>query len=254
MARFTVNFRSQTLEIATTMDVVIPRTDVPPPVLYLLHGLSDDHSIWLRRTSVERYAEESGVALVIPAVGRSFYSDMAAGPNYFSFVNAELPSVVHRYFKLGVGREKSFVAGLSMGGYGALKLGLSNPERFAAIGSFSGAVDIVRIIEDLKASDEPDAEKRLNEYRWIFGESLRVADTPHDLGFLASGIEPPVPDIYLACGAEDFLIEHNRGFRDRLQRLGIDFTYREEPGTHEWGFWDRHVRLFLEWLRDREMI
>ena len=111
-------------------------------MLYLLHGLSDDHTAWLRYTSIERYATARGLAVVMPAVHRSFYADEAHGHAYWQFVSEELPRIVAAFFRLSERPEDTFVAGLSMGGYGALKLGLHHPERFAAVASLSGAVDV----------------------------------------------------------------------------------------------------------------
>jgi S-formylglutathione hydrolase FrmB len=114
------------------------------PTLYLLHGLSDDHTIWMRRTSVERYAAAKNLAVIMPAVGRSFYQDMASGPRYWSFLSEELPALCQRWFPLSSSREETFAAGLSMGGYGALRLGLLQPDRFGAVASLSGALDVAR--------------------------------------------------------------------------------------------------------------
>ena len=86
------------------------------PVLYLLHGMSDDHSTWIRRTSVERYATQYGLALVMPNAHRSYYTDMACGLKYWTYVSEELPRLMHTFFKISDRREDTFVAGLSMGG------------------------------------------------------------------------------------------------------------------------------------------
>src|SRR6476619_7886720 len=105
------------------------------PVLYLLHGLSDDDTIWLRRTSIERYVAALGLAVVMPQVHRSFYTDEAYGNRYWTYLSEELPEIVHGFFRLSRRREDTFVAGLSMGGYGALKWALRDPGRFAAAAS-----------------------------------------------------------------------------------------------------------------------
>lgn len=104
------------------------------PVLYLLHGLSDDHTIWHRRTSIERYVSALGLAVVMPNVGKSFYTDMANGGNYFTFITEELPTLVQSYFPVSAKREDNFIAGLSMGGYGAFKVALSCPEKICGGG------------------------------------------------------------------------------------------------------------------------
>src|SRR3954447_5591741 len=156
MALLSCDFFAETLEVGTSMTVVLPQqtaeqigvasvADAPAhgfPLLYLLHGLSDDHTAWLRYTSIERYATARGLAVVMPAVHRSFYADEKHGHAYWQFVSDELPQVVHSFFRVSERRQDTFVAGLSMGGYGALKLGLSHPERFGAVASLSGVADV----------------------------------------------------------------------------------------------------------------
>ncbi len=142
MALIQCDFFSETLQLSTSMNVILPQpARARYPVLYLLHGLSDDHTTWLRRTSIERYVDPLGLAVVMPAVHRSFYSDMAHGNRYWTFVSRELPALARGFFPISSSRADTFVAGLSMGGYGAFKLALSFPQRFAAAASLSGALD-----------------------------------------------------------------------------------------------------------------
>lgn len=157
MAMVTCDFSSDVLEVGTSMTVLLPQqtrtqigmADAPgrgePPVLYLLHGLSDDHTTWVRRTSIERYAAPLGLAVVMPAVHRSFYADEVRGHRYWTFLSQELPQVVSSFFRLSQRREDTYVAGLSMGGYGALRWALREPTRFAAVASMSGALDVARM-------------------------------------------------------------------------------------------------------------
>ena len=155
MALVTCDFFSDVLEVGCSMTVVlpqpteeqigvegdaIPRTDFP--VLYLLHGLSDDHTAWLRYTSVERYAAAAGVAVVMPAVNRSFYANEVSGGRYWDYVADELPEIVGNFFRISQDPAQTYVAGLSMGGYGAMKLALTHPDRFAAAATLSGALDL----------------------------------------------------------------------------------------------------------------
>jgi S-formylglutathione hydrolase FrmB len=214
-------------------------------VLYLLHGLSDDHTIWMRRTSIERYADQYGLAVIMPAVGRSFYTNMAVGYRYQDYVSQELPEFAQGLFPLSNRREETFVAGLSMGGYGAFRLALSQPERFAAAASLSGALDMAYdTVED-------SPEEWLIEQRNIFGDLDTMAGSPHDLRFLAeqlvaSGL--PRPRLYQCCGTEDFLYEQNRRFLKLARSLKLDLTYEEGPGEHEWGYWDTMIQRVLAWL------
>jgi putative tributyrin esterase len=209
--------------------------------LYLLHGMSDDHTIWMRRTSIERYAAEYGVAVVMPAVNRSFYTDMAHGYKYWTFVSEELPALARSFFPLSAEREDNFAAGLSMGGYGAFKLALSCPDKFAAAASLSGAVDV----ESLARERDPV------EFGNIFGDLEQIKGSRNDLFQLAEELvqsEGQRPALYQACGTEDFLYQGNVRFREHCRSLKLDLTYEEEPGTHEWGFWDRKIQSVLKWL------
>ena len=254
MALIHCNFYSEALDLSTAMDVILPQPQGAPgrrlstagrtyPTLYLLHGLSDDQTIWQRRTSIERYARALDLAVVMPAVQRSFYADMASGPRYWTFISEELPALARSFFPLSSAREETFAAGLSMGGYGAFKLALTYPERYAAAASLSGAVDIV----DSAHGDDP---LWLAEMRGIFGELDRLPGSANDLFHLA---RQPValgmrPRLYQCCGTEDFLYAGNLRFKALAESLGLDLTYEEGPGEHEWGYWDRQIQNVLAWL------
>jgi S-formylglutathione hydrolase FrmB len=252
MAFIQCDFYSDVLQISTSMNVILPqgtRTQIgmegranmdKHPVLYLLHGLSDDHTIWHRRTSIERYVSELGLAVVMPAVNRSFYADMAHGPKYWTFISEELPQLARSFFPLSSEREYNYVAGLSMGGYGAFKLALRCPQQFAAAASLSGAMDI-SVMYSLSA----------DEYGKIVGDPNEVRGSENDLFYLAETIaasDAPKPMLYQCCGTEDFLYEDNVRFLKHTQQLGLPVTYEEEPGTHEWGYWDRKIQNVLRWL------
>ena len=139
------------------------------PVLYLLHGLSDDETIWMRRTSIERYAAQYGLAVVMPNGARSYYADMLRGGKYWTYLSEELPKVMQSFFRISDRREDTFAAGLSMGGYGAMKLALHCPERFAAAASLSGALSPEHLLEI--------APGLAPEYEWIFGDMKQFGGT-----------------------------------------------------------------------------
>ena len=252
MALIHCNFFSEVLGISTSMYVILPQTTNTQigmenktlrgkhPTLYLLHGLSDDHSIWLRRTSIERYVAPLGLAVVMPAVNRSFYTDMAYGHRYWTFISEELPALARSFFPLSESREDNFVAGLSMGGYGAFKLGLRCPDKFCAAASLSGALDM------------DNAElNHMEEFQHIFGDIKKIRGSENDLFYLAektSGAEGPKPKLYQCCGTEDFLYKDNTKFRDFMKKLPFDYVYEEESGVHEWGYWDKKIQKVLNWL------
>ena len=254
MALIHCNFFSHVLELCVSMDVILPQpkpeelhevaaNGTKYPVLYLLHGMSDDHTIWQRRTSIERYVEPLKLAVVMPTVHRGFYVDMAHGPRYGAFVAEELPAICQSLFPISAAREDNFVAGLSMGGYGAFRLGLTYPEQFSAAASLSGAVDIATISGDRD-------KKWTAEMRLIFGDLNKLAGSSNDLFYLADQVskKKPQPRLFQCCGTEDFLYQGNLRFRDHALDLGLNLTYEEGPGAHEWSYWDVQIQHVLAWL------
>ncbi len=250
MMRMRVDFFAETLGLSTSMTVLLPQSAdgqiglvgavrERTPVLYLLHGLSDDDTIWTRRTSIERYAAELGLAVVMPAVSTSFYCDEVHGKAYWSFVSEELPALVKASFNVSDRREDSFVAGLSMGGYGAFKLALRRPDRFAAAGSLSGALDLPARLESRDLAVLQAA---------VWGDAS-VRGTSDDLLALLEAADPAsLPRMWLSCGTEDPLVEGNREFLAAAHAHGVRVEHTFRPGVHEWGFWDAGIQHFLNWL------
>jgi len=248
VALVTCHFFSDVLQVSTAMTVLLPQTthaqiglegvasDAPPPVLYLLHGLSDDETIWTRRTSIERYATERGIAVVMPRAGRSFYADERHGGAYWTHLTQELPALVSSFFRVSTRPQDTFVAGLSMGGYGALKWALREPGRFAAAAALSGALDVV-----------PDENLRTLVPQ-VWGGQVPGPDD--DLLALLDAADPgALPDLFVACGTEDFLYEGNLRFLERARERGVAVrTDVEGPGSHEWGYWDARIQDVLAWL------
>ena len=252
MALLRCDFFSDVLGLSTSMTVILPQSTSAqigmsgsassgaPPVLYLLHGLSDDDTTWLRRTSIERYVAPLGLAVVMPQVHRSFYSDQAHGGRYWTFLSEELPAVVSGFFRVSERREDTFVAGLSMGGYGAFKWALRQPERFAAAASLSGALDIA-------APPRLDrVEPGLTET--LFGDR-ELAGSDDDVLALVQRTDPATtPRLYLACGTEDELLGQNQRFLEVARRRELPVTVELGPGEHEWGYWDERIQDVLAWL------
>ncbi|WP_421733697.1 alpha/beta hydrolase [Cellulomonas sp.] len=252
MAYLQTHFFSEVLGLSVQADVLLPQpasarqigVSAPPardrhPTLFLLHGLSDDHSIWMRRTSIERYASEHGLAVVMPAADRSFYADMVHGNRYWTYVSEELPALMRSFFPLSDRREDTFVAGLSMGGYGAFKWALDKPGTVAAAASLSGALDV---------ASEFDTEMG-PELRTIFGSVDELRTGGNDLLDLVARADlSTAPALYQWCGTEDFLYDQNVRFRDRALARGLRLAYTEGPGEHEWSCWDDQIRRVLDWL------
>lgn len=262
MALVNCNCFSQALELEVDFNVILPESwhdrrgegkiePIPEEgyrTLYLLHGLSDNHMAWEKRTSIERYAEPYNLAVVMPAVGRSFYTDMKRGLDYWTFVSEELPLICRSLFPLSSRRRDNFVAGLSMGGYGAFKLALRKPEDFAAAASLSGAVDMVGIAEEEGGEKDEDLAEELTN---IFGPFSQLKGSPNDLSWVAKELartDKPKPRLFQCCGTEDDLYRSNLRFKQLLEELDFPLTYEESPAEHEWSYWDRKIQRVLEWL------
>ena len=242
---------SEALGMQTTVFVAIPQKSTGGEIgvennagnekykcLYLLHGLSDDHSIWLRRTSIERYAGDYGLCVVMPCGGRSFYTDMKYGENYYTYISKELPRVMQEFFNVSDKREDNYIAGLSMGGYGALKIGMKNCDKFSKAAGLSSVADI-----QAAASLFPDV------YVPIFGESMEVPDSENLFKIAEETDKNPLkPSIFMGVGTEDMLYNGNILLRDIFESLDYDFTYRESAGNHNWEFWDEYIQYVLKWL------
>ncbi|MFG3706216.1 alpha/beta hydrolase [Micromonospora sp. NPDC047670] len=254
MALMRCDFYSEVLGLSTSMTVLLPQQtssqigmsgSAPqgdPPVLYLLHGLSDDDTTWLRRTSIERYVAPLGLAVVMPQVARSFYADEEHGNRYWTFLSTELPRLCHEFFRLSARREDTFVAGLSMGGYGALKWALRDPGRFAAAASLSGALDVAA------RHHHPTAPLDAGVWHTVFGGRTVAGSDDDTLALLDRAAGADLPALYVACGTEDFLYEDNLTFVAAARERGVPLTVDFSPGAHDWAYWDAKIQDVLAWL------
>ena len=267
MAFFTGNYYSFVLGNNVDISVVIPTpegqeqiTDTTSdqrynyeeglPVVYLLHGAYGNHSSWPLFSSVERYAQQHRCVLVTASAGNNFYQDMVHGEKWMTYFTEELPAYVRRLFPVSKKREDTFVAGFSMGGYGAWYLALKRPDVYAKAASMSGALGIAELYQSIGKGSEN------NPFPWedIFGDPEKLAGSEADLFHLyqkdtAAGL---VPELYQACGTEDFLYEHNKYVYAKMQELGAKITYKEGDGGHNWDFWDREIKDILDWMVPRK--
>jgi S-formylglutathione hydrolase FrmB len=234
-----LRYFSEALGFHTAANILLPDPKLDPPyhVMFLLHGLSDDHTIWSRRTSIERYADGLPLVIVMPNGGRGFYTDAHAGFAYGTAIGEELPAIVRRYFPV---RDEWAITGLSMGGYGAVRLAFRYPKRFVSSVSHSGALGFGHTGERWIAEDDP----RAAEFSRILGPT--VGRNENDLYYLAQQLPESLrPKLRIDCGIDDFLIEHSRSFSAFLERIGYNHEYEEFPGEHNWEYWDEHVREAL---------
>lgn len=251
MALLHCSFTSLVLQRKCSMNVFVPEaphSDGKPgfPVLYLLHGRSDDENTYLQ-CGVNRLLQGHELLVVMPDGARSFYSDMVSGERYWTFLSEELPRLLKVMFPVRTERESTFAAGLSMGGYGALKLGLRHPERFAKIAAMSSVADIGWV-------GRPEGGMADVEVQAIFGSRTGMLGGENDLFHLARGFAPDAarPELWMRCGVDDILIQENRAFRAHLENLGgWKLDYRESAGAHTWDFWLGVMPELLDFLEGK---
>jgi S-formylglutathione hydrolase FrmB len=233
-----VHWFSSVLQKHVGAHVILPEVGEPPfATYYLLHGLSDDHTGWTRRTRIESYARDLPLIIVMPDGFRGFYTDNAEGPAYSRYIADELLAFVERNFPAKPTRTARCIGGLSMGGYGAFRTALAHPDRYASANSHSGA-----LLYGARNAIRDSSPLTPTEQRHIFGPAPAGSD--HDLLALAKRARQsgPLPELLLDCGTEDHLLGDSRAVHEGLTRLGIAHEYREFPGAHDWDYWDAHVR------------
>ena len=218
------------------------------PTLYLLHGSYGDCMDWSLRTGIERYAQDKGLAVVMPSAENSSYVNMHQGEAYLDYIGKELPQFLRKLFPLSRRREETYIAGLSMGGYGAFRIALEFPETFGCAASLSGGLDMAA----LQTSAEAHAQKMPASYKAaVFADHTKIAGTRDDLPTLLKAqldAGKQLPRLYMTCGTEDFIFPTNETFYEAAKSLGVEPTYGKHPGIHDWNFWDTHIQDVLEWL------
>lgn len=250
MAQFQCNIFSETIEMIMQYYVIIPdgtteESKKDMPVVYLLHGLSDNASGWTRLTSIERYARAKNCAVIMPEVQRSWYTDMKYGLRYFKYISTDLKLIAKNYFGLPTDRAHSYIAGLSMGGYGALKTALRCPDEFEACAGFSSAVDVQKYL-DKKMFFFP------GEAVGIFGEEYKLKPED-DVYALArkNAQNDNNPRFMLTCGTNDILYPETLALKEIMEKGNYDLKYWETAEDHTWNFWDMSVKLALDFFFEK---
>ncbi len=256
MALIQVNFFSSALKRTVPIQVILPvdkdfgqiSDDTPPnpfKTLYLLHGLLGNYTDWVTNTRILQWAEARNLAVVMPSGDNSFYIDQPTPNNdYGDFIGRELVQITRKMFPLSRKREDTFIGGLSMGGFGALRNGLVYAETFSCIATLSCAAHIFEV-----PFDYPD--RCLMDEDRVFGdlpEASRTNKNPRVALEQLMQRNGPVPKIYMSCGLQDRLLIPNRLLRDYLLESGIDLTYQETDGKHNWNFWNEQLQKVLQWL------
>ncbi len=247
MALINLSFFSEALGMQASALVIMPQSSNNGEIgvksisgkdkckcLYLLHGLSDDQTIWLRRTSIERYASNYGLCVIMPCGAKSFYSDMKYGMKYYTYIAKELPDIIESMFNVSPKSEDRYIGGLSMGGYGAIKIALRESGRYSAAFGLSSVADIHK-------SDFTDVLIP------VFG-----GDIPDDADlFKLSAIhntDPVKPRLYMTVGRDDFMYEDNVRLSTHIKALDYDYRYVETDGSHTWELWDETIQKALKWM------
>ena len=259
MALVTMNFESQYLMVNHEISVILPdkpREQSPAdfygsgkkyPVLWLLHGTFGDHSDWVRKSNIELYACENDIIVVMLSALNSDYWNwpgFGTGYNAWDYLTEELMPLIYNWFPASDKREDNFIAGLSMGGYGALKCALRAPETYCAAASLSGAVDVSALTLEKPAGE-------CGYWEDVFGPAQAIAGSENDLFAVSERLAASgkaLPKLYMWCGTEDGLYGQNVRLRDHLRAKGYDLTYEESPGDHQWKYWDEKIQTVLSWL------
>jgi len=249
MALIHANFHSESLQRQVCFNAVIPiRKEKPLRTLYLLHGIYGNYTNWVTNTRVALWAEERNLAVIMPSAENSFYLDNEnSRAMYADFFGREIVEIARELFPLSHARSDTFIAGLSMGGYGAMRTGLKFYETFGAIAGMSSAF----ILEDAQNFNDDSSAliARKSYFESVFGDLQKVIGSDKDPKKLILDLKKEdLPRIYLCCGTEDFIIEQNRDFHGFLREKKIAHTYVEGAGAHNWLFWDKHISKVINWL------
>ncbi len=228
-----------------------PRGGKPFKTMYLLHGyMGNNSTLQLEGWPVGEWAQRFDIAVIMPEGENHFYvDDLARRDFYGEFIGRELVAMTRRLFPLSDRREDTVIAGLSMGGFGALHTGLAYPDRFGKIGALSSAL-IVHEVAGMKPG-QGNAVANYDYYRECFGDPATAAERDCNPEVLARKLKAEgktIPGIYMACGTEDFLIENNREFHRFLVNEEIPHEYHEGKGIHDMVFWTEHIRNAVEWM------
>jgi S-formylglutathione hydrolase FrmB len=261
MAVFDITLLSNTLHRQVPLTAILPVEDLPFPgpkpdkskpfrSLYLLHGFLGGHKDWLHGSRIEQLSMAHNIAVFCPSGENSFYLDDKARDAYYEqYLCRELIDFTRRVFPLSHARKDTSIGGLSMGGYGALRNGLKNSGVFGNIIALSSALITDDLVNVVQMEDNPIASPAY--YIHTFGRPEDVAGSDRDPKALAKKLADsgaPVPNIYMACGTEDFLNIPNRSLDAYMTEIGLKHTYLEGPGIHDWAFWDTWIEKALVWL------
>jgi S-formylglutathione hydrolase FrmB len=260
MALIQVNFYAKTLKRLVNFNALIPIDTFEIPgqekidrgqmkSIYLLHGYSGNHTDWVCGSKIQELSLMHNIAVFMPSGENNFYlDDVDKGELFAEFVSNELVEFTRKMFPISNKREDTFIGGLSMGGYGAIRNGLKYSNNFSRIIALSSALitkNIAGIPVDFK---DPIADYKY--YTRVFGDLNKLLGSDKDPEALARELkknDADIPKIYMACGTEDFLLKENRDFHEFLTSENIEHTYVEGTGVHDWNFWNKYIEKAIIW-------
>lgn len=258
MALLNCNFCSSVLGMDTQVTVILPEHRHQPrkaeekkyPVIYALHGLGRDHTNWLRGGQLDYHMENREAIVIMPDCAKSFYVDGKYGYDYFTYLTEELPLIVANYFPASTKREDTYIAGISMGGYGALHAAFRRPDLYGAVATFSAACDPYSIPTESLVNTY-FCRDSLQNIDNMFGNAdvfhASVDHLPNALkACLRSG--QPIPRIFMTCGRQDLAFPMNEQFRDQAMEMGAVVEWHEDDGIHDWAFWNKVLPNMLEFF------
>ena len=254
MAELTVKIYSDALKRTVAFDMFIPNelnadaqyASRPMKTLFLLHGYTCPASNWVPQYLCEKYK----FAVVIPNGNNSFWVDgSATGHNYGTYLCEELVNFLRRTFHLAMTPDDTYIMGFSMGGFGAIHSALMYSDTFGKAAAMSSAL-IIHKIAHMKVGDTDDVANYAYYYA-IFGDLEKVEESdnnPENIAKWLIGEGSPIPELYMCCGTEDFLIENNRQFHEYLDLINFPHKYIESPGNHDNFFWDEYTVKFIDMM------
>lgn len=262
MALIKADFFSKALMRTVTVNAVIPTDKIrfgsdekPQPqkfkTLYLLHGIFGNYTDWITGTRIQRWAQDKNLVVIMPSGENKFYVDNEkSGDMFGKFIGEELVEFTRRTFPLSERREDTFIGGLSMGGYGAIRNGLKYHDTFGCIAALSAAL----ILDNVYASEYQEGGWSMNNryyFESVFGNRDEIKGSDADYYALADKLAKDgknIPKIYMCCGTEDSLFAANKDYSEYLTKLGIQNRFDFGPGIHDWEFWDTYIQKVMDFL------
>ncbi len=251
MAFYSFQVKSKVLGYPVEVSVCLPDEGRDIPVLWLMHGANSEYEEWYDQTSLIRYAGGRNLAFVTTSTYNGFNVNMSCGAAYADFLEQEWVETVRSLFPaLSVKREKNYLAGASMGGFGACRLAVNRPDLFCKVGSFAGSIEMPTIVERNSRGIQPGGA----DFGWAFGGYENMINNSNDVIYMAKTcVEKGVmPEVYMICGTEDFGYALNTIARDDLRMVGARVIWREVPGVHSYDCWDPELPRFLDWLEEAD--